>query len=236
MFKLFVWLGLIISITLSSCATTHLDSPNAYPGESAQKIFAAGKNNVQKGNFHEAEKRFIALTVKDPGAQENELATIYLLYSYYRQEEFIKAINTASAFLKIHPNGKYSDYVYFMRGLAFYYSKQSILDRAFTVNLAARDTSDFKLAFADFAMVVRYFPHSNYAPAAQQYLIYLRELLAQHQLQTAQFYYQRKAYKAARQRASILVKHYQGSSYFAQALNLIADCDAQISLHKSNVT
>jgi outer membrane protein assembly factor BamD len=49
----------------------------------------------------------------------------------------------------------------------------------------------------------------------------LRNLLAKHQLQLAEFYFDRKAYLAAVNRASGLVLHYQGAPSVPAALHLM---------------
>jgi hypothetical protein len=49
-------------------------------------------------------------------------------------------------------------------------------------------------------------------------MIYLRNVLANHQIEVAQFYFNRQAYVAAANRASMVVEHYQGAPVVPDAL------------------
>jgi outer membrane protein assembly factor BamD len=52
-------------------------------------------------------------------------------------------------------------------------------------------------------------------------MIYIRNLLAQQQLEIAQFYFERQAYIAAANRASYVVQHFQGAPQVIPALALM---------------
>jgi outer membrane protein assembly factor BamD len=49
-------------------------------------------------------------------------------------------------------------------------------------------------------------------------MVYLRNTLANHELEVAQYYFSFKAYVAAANRASLVVRHYQGSPAVPEAL------------------
>lgn len=228
MFKLlavlFSWM-----LILSACATK-IGPAEAYRGETPQQIFAAGEANAKKGDFNEAIKRFEALEVQYPLEKEAELAAVHLIYAYYRKEEYAQAEAAAARFIREHPISAYTDYAYFMQGLADYYQHQGILDRIFGVDLAKRDVTPLKKAYAEFAAIVEQFPQSRYAPAAYQYMIYLRNILARHQLQVAEFYFKRKAYVAAIDRATGVIKNYQGAPSIPAALVVIAQAYQKLGL------
>lgn len=222
MFKLLAAFFLLgITISFSSCSTK-IGPAEAYKGETPKQIFTAGEADMRKGDFTEAIKRFEALDVQYPLEKETELAEVHLIYAYYRKEEFAMAEAAASRFIRVHPMSPYTDYAYLMKGLANYYQNQGVLDRIFGVDLAKRDLVPLKKAFNDFSTIVERFPTSPYAPAAYQYMVYLRNVLARHQLQVAQFYYDRKAYIAAINRANGVVKNYQGAPAVPQALVIMA--------------
>lgn len=222
---------LTVLLILMLCACTkNATNLMPYPGETAQQILGAGKAALRRGNLPEAVKRYNAVLLQYPLNNQRDLALIYLMYAYYKQEEFAAAENTATRFIQIYPDGQYADYAYFIRGLAQYYRNQSILDRVANVDLARRDLTDFKAAFSDFAVIVNRFPHSPYAAASYQYLIYLRDLFARHQLQIAQFYYQRLAYQAAINRANIIVQSYHDSAVLVAAQELLVQCYLKLGL------
>lgn len=206
-----------LAVVSSSC-TTKVGPAEAYKGETPKQIFDAGETDMRNGDFSEAIKRFEALDVQYPLERETELAEVHLIYAYYRKEEFAMADAAAGRFIRQHPLSPYTDYAYMVQGLSDYYQNQGALDRIFSIDLAKRDLAPIKKAYTDFSAIVSNFPESPYAPAAYQYMIYLRDLLARHQLQLAQFYYERKAYVAAVNRANLVIKNYEGAPSVPDAL------------------
>lgn len=206
---------------LSSCVAK-TGSAEAYKGETPKQIFENGRADIQKGDYTEAIKRFEALDVQYPLSPETEIAELQLIYAYYRKEEFTAAEAAAARFIRLHPMNRHTDYALFMQALSDFYQNQGSVDRVVGIDLAKRDLTTVKKAFSEFSTLVTRFPNSSYAPAAYQYMIYLRNLLARHQLQTAQFYYDRKAYVAAINRANQVIQHYQGAPVIPEALVVMA--------------
>jgi outer membrane protein assembly factor BamD len=64
-------------------------------------------------------------------------------------------------------------------------------------------------------------------------MLFLRNLMASHEFQTAQFYYDRKAYLAAANRASDVVAHYQGAPAVKNALVLMVQSYHQLGMKKN---
>jgi outer membrane protein assembly factor BamD len=132
----------------------------------------------------------------------------------------------------LHPAYEHVDYAYFMRGMSDFYKNMGILERVFTVDLSTRDLTQIRKSYFDFSELTEHFPNSVYTPPAHQYMIYLRNLLASHALDTAQFYYDRKAYLAAANRASNVVAHYEGAPAVGDALALMAKSYHKLGMKK----
>lgn len=230
--KTFFILTIIILMIgwITSCSTS-TDPAEAYKGETPQQIFHYGKTALQDRNYSEAIKRFEALDVQYPFGRETETAQMYLIYAYYMKEDYALAVAEADRFIRLHPTNPHIDYAYYMRGVADYYQNLGFLERLFAVDLATRDLTQIKKSYHDFDVVYTRFPSSPYAAPAHQYMVYLRNVLANHELQVARFYYERKAYVAAANRASELVAHYQGAPSVVDALVLMIK-----SYHKLNMT
>ena len=108
----------------------------------------------------------------------------------------------------------HADYAYFMLGLSNYYHNLGVFERIFTIDLATRDLTQVKKSFEAFSTIVKVYPQSPYAPAAHQYMVYLRGVLANHELEVAQYYYNRKAYVAAADRANTVVELFKVQQRF----------------------
>lgn len=205
---------------LTACANT-TDPSEAYKNETADQIFQRGEEAMRDHSYREAIKRFEALDVQYPFGRNTEIAQLQIIYAYYRTDDYALAEAAADRFIHSHPANPHVDYAYYMRGLSNYYQNLGFFERIFAVDLATRDLTQIKKSYEDFAQLVQRFPASKYAPAAYQYMIYLRNVMADHEMQVARYYYKRGAYVAAANRASLVVRHYQGSPSVPDALVLM---------------
>lgn len=219
--QLAFFLPMLVFSFLTACATTPTDPAETYKGQTAQQIFHAGEEALRDRNYMEASKRFEALDVQYPFDASNEKAQLHIIYAYYMNSDYAAAEAAADRFIHLHPANAHVDYAYYLRGLANYYQNLGIFERVFKINLAKRDLAQIKKSYADFAEIVRSYPQSRYAPAAHQQMIYLRNILAEHELQVAEYYYGREAYVAAADRANLVVRHYQGAPVVPDALVLM---------------
>lgn len=218
------------SIMLSACASP-VDTSEAYKGESPHHIYEAGKTSLQDKSFTEAIKRFEALDVQYPFGPETANAQLYLIYAYYMKEDYALATAAADRYIRLHPTSPHVDYAYYMRGISDYYQNLGVLERVFAIDLATRDLTQIQKAYQDFSMLTTRFPNSRYAPPAHQFMVYLRDVMADYEYQVAKYYYDRKAYIAAANRASGVVMHFQGAPKVIDALVLMAK-----SYHKLGMT
>lgn len=209
-----------ILLGLSGCSST-FDPADAYKGESAEQIFKSGEDRLRSKNYSEAIKRFEALDVQYPFGRNTEIAELHLIYAYYMSSDYLSSEAAADRFIHAHPTNPHVDYAYFMRGLANYYQNLGIFERFFTIDLATRDLVQLKKSYADFAELTSLFPHSRYAPAAHQYMVYLRNMMANHELHVAKYYFERGAYVAAANRANYLVQHFQETPAVPEGLVLM---------------
>jgi outer membrane assembly lipoprotein YfiO len=86
---------------------------------------------------------------------------------------------------------------------------------------AAQDRRDqgYNLqSFDDFSELSRRFPDSAYTADARQRMIFLRNVLAQYEINVAEFYLRNKAYVASANRAQYVIEHYQQAPQTGDAL------------------
>lgn len=219
-------------ILMTACSTT-TDPAEAYKGETAKQIFRKGEEALRDKSYQEAIKRFEALDVQYPYDADTETAQLHIVYAYYMNSDYASAEAAADRFVHTHPVSPHVAYAYYMRGLSNYFQNLGVFERLFTIDLATRDLSQIKKSYADFAEIVRAYPHSQYAPAAHQYMMYLRNTLAKHELSVAQYYYTRGAYVAAANRANEVVRHYQGAPVVPDALVVMVKSYRQLHLTKN---
>lgn len=206
------WFGL-----LAGCAST-TDPAEAYKNESAEEIFQHGEKAMRDKSYREAIRRFEALDVQYPFGRNTEIAQLQIVYAYHMVGDYALAEAAADRFVHAHPTNPHVDYAYYMRGLSNYFQNLGVFERIFSVDLATRDLTQIRKSYHDFSELVNRFPNSRYAPAAHQYMVYLRNVMANHELQVAQYYYSHAAYMAAANRATNVVRHYQGAPAVPDAL------------------
>lgn len=216
---------------LASC-TNKVGSAEAYRGESQQQIYHAGKKALKEKSYAEAIKRFEALDVQYPFGKETADAQLYLIYAYYMKEDYALGLAAADRYIRLHPVSANVDYAYYMRGVNDYYQNMGVLERVFNIDLSNRDLSQLQKAYHDFAILTASFPNSRYTPAAQQFMVYLRNVMADHEYHIAQYYYDRRAYMAAANRASGVVAHYQGTPKVVDSLMLMAKAYHELGMKK----
>src|SRR3990167_8667039 len=212
---------LFLCSLLVACSTT-TDPSDTYKDETAAQIFQKGEATLRDKNYQEAAKRFEALEVQYPYERNTEIAQLHIIYAYYMSSDYASSEAAADRFVQAHPANPHVDYAYYMRGLSNYYQNLGVFERLFAVDLATRDLVQIKKSYGDFSEVVSRFPNSRYAPAAYQYMVYLRNILANHELEVAQYYYRREAYVAAANRANWVIRHYQGAPAVLPALIIMA--------------
>ncbi len=221
----------VLVLSLTSCAHT-IDPAEAYPGETSQQIFEKGESALRDKSYSEAIKRFEALDVQYPYEHNTETAQLHIIYAYYMTSDYASTEAAADRYVHAYPTSPHADYAYYMRGLSNYFQNLGVFERIFSVDLATRDLSQIKKSYADFAEVVQVYPNSNYAAAAHQYMVYLRNILADHELEVAQFYYDHSAYVAAADRANLVVQQFQGAPAVPKALVIMVKSYRYLHLAK----
>ena len=101
---------------------------------------------------------------------------------------------------------------------------------------AERDILPAKNAYRAFSQLTAKFPNSQYAADARQRLIFLRNLLAEHEIVIARFYIKRRAYLAAANRGRFVIENYQGTPAVADGLAVMVEAYRNMQLDELALT
>lgn len=207
---------------LSGCANGKSSIPTAYDPSleqySAEQLLETGEAAIAKNNFKQAIKYLHALDVKYPFSPFTRQGQLDLIYAYYKQDDLPQALAAADRYIRVYPRGPAVDYAYYIKGLINMGKGRDPIYRKLGIDPALRDLSHVNQSFSDFTTIVKLFPHSPYAKEAQSRLVYLRNLLARHELLIAEFYMDKKTYIGAANRAAYIVEHFQGAPQVEDAL------------------
>ena len=97
-------------------------------------------------------------------------------------------------------------------------------------DMSERDANAAREAFDIYKELVLRFPQSRFAPDARRRMHRLVLAQAQHELRTAQYYYERHAYVAAIERAQRVVREFQNTPMRDDALELIRTCYEELKM------
>lgn len=207
---------LLASLALLTACNTH--NKDVYKGMTAAQIYAQAEKNVTKENFAQATKDFEALEARFPYGEFSDKAQLGLINAYYKHNDYALALSTADRFIRMHRRHPNVDYAYYLKGLTTFDQNYSFTFRYLPLDKSARDPSIAQESFDAFKELIDRFPNSQHAADARQRMIFLRNLLANHELQVVEYYIKRGAYLSAANRANYIVKHFEQTPVIPRAL------------------
>ncbi|MDX1514621.1 MAG: outer membrane protein assembly factor BamD [Gammaproteobacteria bacterium] len=211
-----------ISVALSAGCGFFGEKEDKTRNWSAQRLYGEAKTEMQNGNFETAIDYYEKLESRFPFGVYSQQAQLDVAYAYYKYDEPASAIAAADRFIKLHPRHPNVDYAYYLKGLVYFSQGKSIVDRFIDRDRSQRDPGAARQSFEAFSELVRRFPESKYAEDASQRMVYLKNMLAQHEIHVANYYMRRGAYVAAANRARYVVENYQRTPAVPDALVVMA--------------
>jgi len=192
-------------------------------GWSAAKIYSSASSEMDSGSYQHAIELYEKLEARYPFGRYAMQAQLDVAYAYYRADQPEEALAAADRFIKLYPQNPFVDYAYYLKGIVNYNRSVGFLDRYIPTDPSQRDPGSALDAFVDFSELVKRFPDSKYAADARQRMLYLRNNLAQHEVNVARYYMKRGAYIAAANRCSYVIEHFQRTTSVQDALEILVD-------------
>ena len=183
-----------------------------------EQLYAQAQTALHRGNYGGAEKLYERLIARFPFGPYTEQSQLELAYAQYKNDNPDDAYSTINRFIKTYPAAKHIDYAYYLRGLINFNRSGGMLVQLFAQDRSRRDQGYAVQSFDDFSQLLQRYPGSKYAPDARQRMIWLRNGLAQFELNIAEYYLRRKVYVAALDRAQYIIEHYQQAPQTGDAL------------------
>lgn len=211
---------LIASICLvTGCASK--SSKDKLANYTEKKLYQTAQKNLKKNEFILAIEALQKLELDFPFGKYSNSAQLSLIYAYYKSNEHALAESAANRYIRLHPNHPNTDYAYYMRGLTTFPIHASFFQSVFNTDLSKRDMKSTKTSFIHFDELVRRYPDSQYTADALKRMEFLRNLLARHEVNVANYYLQRGAYLAAANRGRYVVENYQKTPAVPDALAMM---------------
>ncbi|MDX1606006.1 MAG: outer membrane protein assembly factor BamD [Candidatus Competibacterales bacterium] len=215
---------------LPGCAWLQQEEYDPTADWSASQFYSTGKSELQAGNYDTAIEHFETLQARYPFGRYAQQAQLEISYAHYKSGQSDQAIAAADRFIRIYPRHAGVDYAYYLRGLANYSRGSGMLERVFPRDIALTDSNAAQQAFSDFAELVRKFPDSRYAEDARQRMRFLRNKLAEHEVNVGRYYLARKAYVAAANRGRHVLENYRSTPEVEPALAIMAEAYQRLGM------
>lgn len=212
----------LAALLISGCASNGNDE-DSVPQVSENELYREARASLEAGRYTNAVEQLEALDTRYPFGGHAEQAQLELIYAYYQTDDWEATRAAASRFIRLNPDHPQVDYAYYMRGLAAYQAGRFSLERLKLIDISKRDLGASRDAYSDFRELVQRFPDSEYAPDARQRIVYLRNVMAEHELHVADFYLRKGAYLAAVERGRWVIEQYPEAPATRNALAVMVE-------------
>jgi outer membrane protein assembly factor BamD len=191
-------------------------------------LYAQAAKSMRASDYGQAIRVYEALTARYPFTDQARQARLDLIYCYYKTEEKESATDAAETFVRENPTHPRVDYAWYIRGLVDFERTPQAVERWMSVELSERPPNTAEKSFSAFRTVVERYPKSLYAPDSRRRMVYLRNRLADYEIQVAKYYVERNAWVAAAQRARQAVERYDGAPAVREALQIMIRAYAEL--------
>jgi outer membrane protein assembly factor BamD len=213
---------LLFTLLLTGGCSLLPDQIDETKGWSADRLYSEAKSALDEGDYENAIRFYELLEARFPFGRYAQQAQLEIIYAYYKYDESASAVAAADRFIKLHPRHPNVDYAYYMKGLANFNMGRGIIERYLPRDESQRDPGAARQSFQDFSDLVLRFPDSKYAADARQRMLFLRNNLAQYEINVADYYMRRGAHVAAANRARYVVENYPRTPATPDALAMLA--------------
>jgi len=214
---------LIGSLLLFGCSSEQSRQERALRRafETELQLYETSQRNLRSQQWEVAIENLQALEDNFPFGTYAEQAQLEIIYAFYRNYEFEAAIASADRFIRLHPRHRNVDFAYYYKGLASFTQGGGVFDRFAATDASERDPGLARESFAYFNQLLTLFPDSEYAPDAEKRMLYLRNMLARHEIQVANYYFKRGAYVAAINRGRNVLENFQQTPAVPDAMAVL---------------
>ena len=184
-------------------------------------LYERASKSLRSSDYQDAIRTYEALTARYPFTEQARQARLDIIYAYYKNKEKESATDAAETFVRENPAHPRIDYAWYLKGLVEFERPPYKIENWLGVDLSQRPPTTAKKSFQAFKVVVDQHPKSAYAADARRRMIYLRNRLADYELQVARYYLARGAWVAAAQRSEQAIEQYDGAPAMREALQIM---------------
>lgn len=215
-------LAAAMAFGLAACSSSPKDDPDLTGANlpPADKLYADGVAQVQKGEYDPAIKKFDAVEENYPYSTWATHAQLMHGYAQYKQQNYDDAISALDRFIALHPENQDIAYAYYLKSLCYYEQIDDV----------QRDQTSTYEAIQTLNDVINRFPDSAYARDAKVKLRLTDNRLAGHDMVIGRYYEKQHLYGAAAGRYQDIITSYQTTTYVPEALERLTEVYLDLGL------
>ncbi len=210
----------IAGLSLGACAGNDEQQTEI---QSITEAYERAQEFSARGNYGRAIQIFEAIQARYPFSDLSRQIQLELMHAYYKSANPVQAVDIADTFMRENPIHPRVDYALYIKGLAYFETDPGMLERWFKKDTTKRPPKDIERSYGAFRQLVERFPSSQYAPDAEQRMLYIKNRLAAYDNHVADYYLRRGAYVAALNRAKSALEQYNGADGNSRSLEIMAD-------------
>ena len=215
--------SIIVFLLLISCSKEALDNTSIKEKSIDLQVMEAyneGKEALENGDVLFAAKKFNEAETLFPQSDWAPKSALMAAYAYYIQNYYLNSIAELERFLRIYPNYKDIDYVYYLLGVLHY---EQIIDEK-------KDLQSIVSSKKYFQILINNYPNTEYSIDAQFKIDYINDILAAKEMYIGRYYVQRKKWIPAINRFRNVIDSYDTTIYTEEALYRLVEIHYKVGL------
>ena len=184
------------------------------------EAYEEGLKYLEAGDVLFAAKKFNEAEMLFPQSKWAPKSALMAAYSYYTQDYYLDAVAELERFIKLYPNNKNLDYVYYLLAVCYY---EQIVDET-------KDLKSIVDAKKNFEFVINNFPNTQYALDSEFKIDLIDDILASKEMYIGRYYIQKKKWIPAINRFRNVVDTYETTIYVEEALHRLVEIHYIIGL------
>lgn len=221
---------LLAGFVLTACSS---DKSNEFEGIPAQELYSKGQEYLESGDYNNAIRHLDAVDIRAMNGAYGEQILLSTIYAQYKLGDYNKALDVAERFSRTYPNSASMDYAFYLAALSNARLGDNFIQDFFGVNRSSRAVENIQNAYGSFQTIVQHFPQSQYVQDSLNWMAYLKNRLAEHELKIAQFYMKRDAYVAVVNRVEDMLRIHPETKATADALPLMQTAFEKLGIQDS---
>ena len=207
---------LLIIFLLESCSKKEMIKNEIKESSLDTQVFEAydeGMKSLEKGDVLFAAKKFNEAEILFPQSVWAPKSALMAAYSYYSQDYYGDAIAELERFLRVYPQHKDLDYVYYLLAISHY---EQIVDEK-------KDLQSIVNAKQTFEIILKKFPNTEYAYDTKYKLDLVNDILASKEMYIGRYYFEKQKWISAINRFQTVVSDYETTIFVEEALHRLVE-------------